>query len=84
MSEKNTATVYTIRVNMTPMSASTRINVEGSTIKSYYMNEVVASEAVISALAAVAQRIARKEIDAGDGFTVKVEFVTVPPDKEKP
>jgi len=84
MSAKNTATVYTVRVNMTPMGTTTLVNVEGSAIRSYYLNDVAAEEAVVAALSAVAQRVARREIYAGDGFTVKVEFVTVPPDKEKP
>jgi len=70
---------YVIRVNMTPMEATTLINVEGSTIRSYYSNGVAEEEAVIAALGVVAQRVARREIYAGDGFTVKVEFVKKEP-----
>lgn len=66
---------YVIRVNVTPIGNTTLINVEGSTIKSYYINADAEDEAVRAALSVVAQRIARKEIEAGDGFTLKVEFV---------
>lgn len=74
---------YVIRVNMTPMGNTTLINVEGSPIKSYYANEDADDEAVCAALSVVATRIAKRQIRAGDGFTVKVEFAQqVPSDKE--
>ena len=75
---------YVIRVNMTPMGNTTLINVEGSPIKSYYVNEEADDMAVCAALSIVEQHIARRLIKAGDGFTVKVEFVIKQPDKEQP
>ena len=74
--------VYVIRVNMTPMEHGVvAVNVEGSDSTRYYSTEEADDMAMCAALQITAERIARREIEAEDGFTVKVEFVYA---EEKP
>jgi hypothetical protein len=69
--------VYLVRVNLRSgkHEGVTSINVEGESTTSHYDNSEVEDMAVCAALEVVSERIARQEIKAGDGFTVKVEFL---------
>ena len=82
--ELEASAVHVVRVNMTPLHEdTTTINVEGSPVKSHYDNSEAEDMAVCAALEVVAERIARQEIKAVDGFTVKVEFNHLPKNAEE-
>jgi len=66
---------YDVRVRLTPLREGiTTINVEGSSVRIHHLDEEAESAAVCEALKTVIRRVARDEIEAGDGFTVKVVF----------
>lgn len=67
---------HVVRVRVTPLADRRKksVGLEDSTLERFYSNEVAASAAVCLALETVSRRVGRGEIEAGNGFTVKVEF----------
>ena len=76
------APVLVVSIGVTPTNKPGLFAVRSATRVSHYYDGEAQSSAVYVALEQVTRQIGRGEIEAGDGFTVRVEFVTVDEDRE--